>query len=356
MRRYLLLAFILMILAGASLLIPRIRSQVRGLVQREPPAQITPLAVSLPSTATTTVVEVVLTATQAPTTMPPSPTLFASATLVASPTSASIEVIDEPSPAATESTHDEPTLSAAIPIRTVVPTQIPTAEPELPTASPVPASVAVNGRVYDAYIPAASKEQQAYQYSCEFDAAWVILQTYGFEVNVDQLIGIVGVDTSIEPYIEETPNGYIIHGGDIVNSFSGDYTKNYLARSSATAFRKAFEHYGLGTTLVRDREGVEAALLRGELVWIKTTVDFKPWRPAIWHMPDGSTYTTVLGNDHAVVVMGYNAESVVIRDVLGPTSTNRQRPYEYEVSWDTFMAAWSAQSFDGLAVRPRLQP
>jgi hypothetical protein len=60
----------------------------------------------------------------------------------------------------------------------------------------------------------------------------------------------------------------------------------------------------------------------------------------------------VLGNDHAVVVMGFNAESVVIRDVLGPTSSNWQRPYEYEVDWPTFLAAWEAQEFDGLAVAP----
>ena len=208
----------------------------------------------------------------------------------------------------------------------------------------------MNGRLYDAYIPAATKEGQAYQYSCEFDAAWAIVQTYGFDVDVDELIAIVGVDASIEPYVEETRDGFIIHGGDITTSFSGDYKGNFLARSSAAAMRKAFEHYGLETTPVNDRSAVEASLLRGELVWIKTTVDFKPWRPATWRMPDGRTQATVLGNDHAVVVMGYNAESVVIRDVLGPTSTNRQRPYEYEVSWETFMAAWGAQSFDGLAV------
>ena len=182
---------------------------------------------------------------------------------------------------------------------------------------PTPASVTVNGRDYDAYIPAATKSKQAYQYSCEFDAAWTILQTYGFDAGVDELIGIVGVDTSIEPYIEETSGGFVIHGGDIVNSFSGDYAKNFLARSSATAIRKVFDHFGLATTLVSDRAGVESALLRGELVWIKTTVDFKPWRPATWIMPDGRTHQTVLGNDHAVVVMGFNADSVVIRDVSG---------------------------------------
>ena len=60
----------------------------------------------------------------------------------------------------------------------------------------------------------------------------------------------------------------------------------------------------------------------------------------------------MLGNDHAVVVIGFNADSVVIRDVLGPTSTNRQRPYEYEVDWSTFLASWEAQEFDGLVVSP----
>ena len=69
-------------------------------------------------------------------------------------------------------------------------------------------------------------------------------------------------------------------------------------------------------------------------------------------MPDGRTRRTVLGNDHAVVVMGFNADVALIRDVLGPTSSNRQRPYEYEVDWATFLAAWAAQEFDGLAVAP----
>ena len=58
----------------------------------------------------------------------------------------------------------------------------------------------------------------------------------------------------------------------------------------------------------------------------------------------------MLGNDHTVVVIGFNKQVVVIRDVLGPTSSNRQRPYEYEVEWATFLRVWQAQSFDGLAV------
>jgi uncharacterized protein YvpB len=164
------------------------------------------------------------------------------------------------------------------------------------------------------------------------------------------------VDASVEPYIEETEQGFVIHGGDITNAFSGNYRDNFLARSSATAIRKAFDHYGFRSTLVSDRSSVESALRRGALVWIKTTVDFRSWRDAIWVMPDGRTHRTVLGNDHAVVVMGYNERGVVIRDVLGPTSSNEQRPYEYEVDWSTFLASWEAQSFDGLAVDPPTTP
>jgi hypothetical protein len=69
-------------------------------------------------------------------------------------------------------------------------------------------------------------------------------------------------------------------------------------------------------------------------------------------MPDGQTYKTVLGNDHAVVLMGFNKDAVLIRDVLGQTSTNWNRKYEYEVPWPTFMEHWGAQSYDGLAVAP----
>ncbi len=234
------------------------------------------------------------------------------------------------------------------------PTRIPivTATPAVAEAAPAEAySRVVRGEYYDAYIPAATKKRQAFHYSCEFDAAWVVLKTFGYDVSMEEQIAIVGVDTSIEPYYQETAEGIFIYGGDITTSYSGDYKKNFLARASGGAMRKVFEHFDLKVTPVHDREGVETALQSGSLVWIKIPVDFKGWRPATWVMPDGRTYKTVLGNDHAVVVMGYNKDVVVIRDVLGPTSTNWQRPYEYEVPWSKFLAGWGAQSYDGLAVR-----
>lgn len=221
-----------------------------------------------------------------------------------------------------------------------------------PTVVPLRKKVVVNGRIYDAYLKAAVKKKQEYHYSCEFDAAWVVLKTYGFDVGVDKQAEIIGVDKSREPYYKETKQGVIIYGGDVTTAFSGDYKKNFLARSTGTAMRKVFEHYELRVTPVNSRAGIEAALLRDELVWIKTTVDFKAWRPATWVMPDGRSYKTVLGNDHAVVVIGFNKTGVVIRDVLGPTSTNWQRRYEYEVTWTRFLAAWGAQQYDGLAVAP----
>lgn len=311
MPRLVIAALIALVIAGASLFIPGVRSQVRAIVRPEPPPRITPLAVTLPQGAATATAH---------------PTAIARAAAA-------------PARATARSGHT----ATAVPTRTPRPTVTPT---------PTPGPVVVNGRIYDAYIPAASKQQQAYQYSCEFDAAWVILQTYGFDVNVDDMIAVVGVDTSIEPYIEETGDGFFIYGGDISRHFSGNIKENFLARGTGSAIRKAFEQYDLTVTSVNDRAGVEAALRAGQLVWIKTTVDFKPWRPATWVLPDGRTRQTVLGNDHAVVVMGFNSQSVVIRDVLGPTSSNWQRPYEYEVEWPTFLAAWGAQEFDGLAVAP----
>ena len=221
-----------------------------------------------------------------------------------------------------------------------------------PTAVAAGKKIVVNGRAYDAYLNAAVKKKQEYHYSCEFDAAWVVLKTYGFDVGVARQAEIVGIDKSREPYYRETRQGIFIYGGDVTKAFSGDYRKNFLARSTGQTMRKVFERFGLKVTPVNSRAGIEAALLRGELIWIKTTVDFKPGRPATWVMPDGRSYKTVLGNDHAAVVMGFNQSGVVIRDVLGPTSTNRQRKYEYEVSWPKFLAAWGSQQNDGLAVAP----
>lgn len=219
-----------------------------------------------------------------------------------------------------------------------------------PTPQPSPTEIVRNGRVYSAYIEAAVKDGQAYQYSCEFDAAWVILQTYGFDVDVDSIIERTTIDSSVEPSYRETANGFEIYGGDILSGFSGDYRSSFLARSTGAVFKPVFEGFGLRTAEVQSRESLEQALREGALVWIKTTVDFKPWRPATWITPQGERIETVLGNDHAVVVMGYNDEVVVIRDVLGPTSTSRNRPLEYEVEWSTFLAAWGAQNNDGIAV------
>jgi len=205
---------------------------------------------------------------------------------------------------------------------------------------------------YDVYIPTATKEGQFYSYTCEFDAAWVVLKTFGHDVSFEEQLEIVGLDRDPEPYYEATADGWVIRGGDITSAFAGDYRSNLLARTTGRAMAPLFEAYGLAVEPVDSREGIEAALDAGALVWIKATVDFLPWESATWITPDGEEIETVLGNDHAVVVAGYDEEVVVIRDVLGPTSTNWERPYEYEVPWDTFLASWGAQEYDGLAVAP----
>jgi hypothetical protein len=328
-----LLAAMLVCLAGCD---------VAGTDSEEARAQVretaTATSAAVPS-ATVTVEPPTLTPVETATAVPSAtatdtlvPTLTATSTAVPTETATSTE-------AATETATAKP-----------LPTQTPTPEAEM--ADVIPTPVVVNGRKYDAYVPAATKKYQVYHYSCEFDAAWVVLKTYGYDVSFEEQLAIVGYDDSIEPYYEETSKGIVIHGGDILNAYSGDYATNFLARTTGFAMRRVFEEYGLLVTPVRDRESLEAALRRGELVWIKTTADFKPGRPSTWVMPDGRTYETVLGNDHAAVVMGYNADGALIRDVLGPTNTNWNRKYEYLVPWPKFMAAWGSQQYDGLAVHP----
>lgn len=213
--------------------------------------------------------------------------------------------------------------------------------------------VLTDGHRYDAYLPAATKPGQFAQYTCEFDAAWVICKTLGRgEVSLEDQVAIVGLDQRIEPYVEETPGGYVIYGGAIDSMFSGDYTSSYLARARSQAIRKVFDAYGLPVEPVADRPSVEEALGRGGLVWVKSTVDYQPFEPVTWITPEGQELPGVLGNEHAVTVIGYNADVVVIRDLLGPTGSNWERQLEYEVPWETFLAVWDGHGRDGVAVFP----
>jgi len=259
-----------------------------------------------------------------------------------------------PLPTATARPPTATPLPQAVAPPTAPPTVLPPTGP--PVATPAPAADGLPtqppGTHYNAYIPAALKQHQVAHFTCEFDAAWVVLATYGISATTEDLIPLVGIDTSVEPTWEETAAGVIIHGGDVTQYYSGDYATNFLARSTGQAVRKIFDHYGLRVTPVHTQATIQAALRRGELVWIKTTADFKAGRPALWIMPNGDSYHTVLGNDHAAVVMGYNSQVAVIRDVLGPTSTNATRAYEYEVPWPRFLQMWASQANDGLAVAP----
>lgn len=310
---------------GAALLLTVGRPYLRAVLRPEPPAPLTPLALGQ---------ELVPTAAAS---SPVVPTAPAPARPTAAPTT------DQPTAA--------PQAATVATATTLPATLTPIPAPPTLTATPAPPTpVVVGGRSYTVLLPAAVKEGQRFQYTCEFDAAWVVLQSYGLDISVDELIARMPHDTSVEPYMVEGGEGHLIYGGDILTAFSGDYAGNFLARSTGAAMAQLFAAYGLESAPVRSRAELEVALLRGELVWMKTTVDFKPWRPATWITPSGARIKTVLGNDHAVVVMGYNDEVVVIRDVLGPTSTGRDRPLEYEVTWETFMAAWGAQDYDGLAV------
>lgn len=213
--------------------------------------------------------------------------------------------------------------------------------------------VAAGGWYWDAYLQLPIKEGQDFSLSCEFDSAWIILMAYGFDVPVLEQLEIVGTDDSIEPWYEDNGDGtFDIYGGDINNYFCGDIETNILAKTRCNAMRKVFDAKGLGVAFTPTRELIEEALLRGEPVFFKSTVDMLPWRPATWHTPGGETYPVVLSNDHALVVMGFNADEVIIRDPLGPTTTNWERPWQWSVRWERFMEVLAAQDNDAIAISP----
>lgn len=215
------------------------------------------------------------------------------------------------------------------------------------------APIDADGATWSAYVQLPIKEGQDFHFTCEFDSAWIILKAYGKDLTLEDQLRLVGQDTSIEPTYEERPDGVIITGGDIWEHYSGHYEDNFLARATGNAMRKVFDGSGLTTQPVHDRAAIETALTVGNPVFFKSSVDFLDWVPATWITPDGDTFPVVLGNDHALIVMGFNNEDVIIRDPLGPTSTNEQRPYQYRVAWERYLEVFAAQGNDGIAVGPR---
>jgi hypothetical protein len=51
--------------------------------------------------------------------------------------------------------------------------------------------------------------------------------------------------------------------------------------------------------------------------------------------------------------MGFNADEVIVRDPLGPTSTNLERPWQWRVSWTRFLEVIAAQGNDAIAIAPQ---
>lgn len=212
--------------------------------------------------------------------------------------------------------------------------------------------VEADGIQWTAMIQVPIKRGQDLHYTCEFDSAWSIMKAYGIDSTLESQLAAVGIDDRLEPYWEDQGNVVMIYGGDIGQYFCGDLDTNLVAKTKGSAMVKSFEAHGLAAVPVRDRPSIEQAINLGYPVFFKSTVDFLDWRPAIWNTPEGIQYQVVFSNDHALTVMAYNDTEVVIRDPLGPTSTNTQRPFQFRASWDRFLQVFAAQENDGLAVMP----
>jgi len=217
---------------------------------------------------------------------------------------------------------------------------------------PAREAVQADNATWKSYIQLPIKEGQDFHYTCEFDSAWIILRAYGLDVPLQKQLDLVGIDESLEPWYEEQADGVVVWGGEVNDFYCGDYETNFLARARGNAMMKVFDGSGLQTAVVNDRKGIEGSLAKGWPVFFKSTVDFLDWVPATWITPTNKEYPVVLGNDHALIVMGANEEDVIIRDPLGPTSTNGTRPYQYRVTWERYLEVFAAQGNDGVAVGP----
>lgn len=212
--------------------------------------------------------------------------------------------------------------------------------------------VEADGATWDALIQVPIKRGQWFHYTCEFDSAWSIMKAYGIEAPLEEQVDIVGIDNRVVPYWDDSSEEVIVYGGDIGEHFSGFLDSNLMSRSTGNAMRKSFEAQGLVATPAPDRPSIETSVRSGHPVFFKSTVDFLPWRPARWISPEGYEYPVVFSNDHALTVIGFNEEDVIIRDPLGPTSTNELRPYQYRVTWERFLEVLGAQGNDAWAISP----
>lgn len=212
--------------------------------------------------------------------------------------------------------------------------------------------IEADGALWDALVQMPVKRGQWMKYTCEFDTAWCIMGAYGVEAGLDEQVEAVGIDNRVVPYWDESSEEVQIYGGNIGEHFSGFLDSNLMSKSSGNAMRKAFAAFGFTATPAQDRTAIETALLAGHPIFFKSTVDFLPWRPARWHTPEGAEFQVVFSNDHALAVMGFNDAEVVIRDPLGPSTTNEIRPYQYRVSWERFLEVIAAQNNDAWAVAP----
>ncbi|MCC6792661.1 MAG: hypothetical protein IT336_13300, partial [Thermomicrobiales bacterium] len=91
---------------------------------------------------------------------------------------------------------------------------------------------------YIAYVPTACKSGPFYIYTCEFDASWAVLKTFGIDAPLEEQLSLIEIDRRIEPYAEWTASGPVVYGGDISRFYSGDYTHNFLARTTGPVMRK----------------------------------------------------------------------------------------------------------------------
>ena len=58
------------------------------------------------------------------------------------------------------------------------------------------------------------------------------------------------------------------------------------------------------------------------------------------------------GGNPGGVECSHRDNDVIIRDPLGPTTTNEIRPWQYTVSWDRYLAVIAAQGNDAVGVGP----
>lgn len=171
---------------------------------------------------------------------------------------------------------------------------------------------------------------QTWNLTCEYAAASAATAYFDKQISQGEFVNLIGFNANPNKGFRGSLNGPWGGTWDY-----GVYARPILSVLLARGFAHSYT-FKADPTLLKEAIGADHPVV----VWITGT--YSPM-PRYEEESDGEQYLLV-PYEHAVTVFGYSEAGVKIMDPAYPA--------EYDVSWDTFMTAWSQLDGMALAIAP----